>query len=240
MVTRTWCPLGLFAALLWGGCPTADDDSAAADDDTTVDDDTTGDDDSTPADDDTSVGDDDTTAQDWDQASVPDFADCSGNAFKVMLGDGTVLGPFTGEFGLPASYANNNGQWALRMGPSATLFAALQGNNSLYVVDQDIVIVPSTTTPAPGSISLQVFVDGTQIGDAPPATGGAFGFPTTGADPRVGGQVNFSSLPLAGATGAGRFSAVLQSPQQAMLGNIVLLGVRGCFSIALSPTDSSR
>jgi hypothetical protein len=170
-------------------------------------------------------------------AAVPDFADCTGNQFKVILGDGTALGPFAGEFGTPTSFANTNGQWALRLGPSNQMFSGLQGNNNTYVAGQDIAFVPSTTSPPAGAVSLSVFVNPNELGGAPAATGGAFGYPTVGADSRVGGSVNFSGLPLAGATGSGRFSAILQSPQQSMLGHVVLLGVAGCFSQALSPTD---
>ena len=226
------------------GCPVYDDDSAVpVDDDSaaTGDDDSVADDDDTtpPDDDDDDVSDDDdddTAAPDYDLATIPDYADCAGNSFKVMLGDATTIGPFDGEFGVPGSFSNTNAQWQIRIGPGTSMLTQLQGNRTGYVVNTDITMAIPTSVA--GNVAANVAVDAAQIGASPAVLAGGYGYPQAGADPRVGGTVHFTALPDPGANAVGTFSAILQNPQQIPLGNVLLIGVRGCFNLPLQATDA--
>ncbi len=240
MLDLRWLLAVLLLNLPLAGCPSGGDDDSAVtdDDDTTVDDDdTTADDDDTTADDDDD-DDDDTTPPpaDYDAATVPDFADCDAaqNQFKLMLGDGSVIGPFSGFSPAPASFANNNNQWTLRMGAGAT-FNQIQGNRDGYVVGTAIPLQGPSANP--GNVLTNVLVDAGDLGGAPAATAGGYGLPNINADARVGGSVTFTTLPEPGATTAGTFEGVLQNNQQLSMGNTVLLGIRGCFSATLTATD---
>ena len=242
MLDLRWFFAALLLSLPLAGCPSGDDDdSGATDDDDVVadDDDATADDDDTTADDDDTGDDDDSTPPpaDYDAATVPDFADCDAgmNQFKIMLGDGSVIGPFSGFSPAPASFANNNNQWTLRMGLGAT-FNQIQGNRDGYAVGTVIPLQGPSANP--GNVLTNVLVDASDLGAAPAATGGGFGIPTVGADARVGGSITFTTLPEPGATTAGTFEAVLQSNQQLSMGNTVLLGISGCFSATLTATDA--
>ena len=232
----------LLLSLPLAGCPTGDDDDSAAGDDddaTGDDDDSTGDDDDSTGDDDDSTGDDDDSTDppmDYDAATVPDFADCdaSQNQFKAMLGDGTVIGPFSGFSPAPASFANNNGQWQLRMGAGAS-FNQLVGNREGYVANTPIAMQGPAATP--GNVLTNILVDAGDLGGGAAPTAGGYGLPTINADARVQGTVTFTTLPEPGATAAGTFEAVLQNQQQLNMGNTVLLGISGCFSAPLTATD---
>ncbi len=243
MLDLRWFLAALLLSLPLAGCPTGDDDDSSATDDddaTGDDDDATGDDDdATGDDDDTTAGDDDDSTDppaDYDAATVPDFADCDAtqNQFKLMLGDGSVIGPFTGFSPAPASFANNNNQWQLRMGLGST-FNQLQGNRDGYATGVAITLQGPSANP--GNVVTNVLVDAGDLGGAPAATGGGFGLPAVNADARVGGSVTFTTLPEPGSTAAGTFEGILQNNQQLSMGNTVLLGISGCFSAALTATD---
>ena len=227
-------------ALLLGlsvGCPGDDDDSAAVDDDdSAADDDDAANDDDVADDDDDDDDDDDTTAgQDYDAATVPAFGDCdpAQNQFKLMLGDGSEVGPFSG-FDSGASFANNNGNWTLRMGSGAT-FNQLQGQRTGYVLATAIPMQGPAGNE--GNVVSNVLIDLADLGGSAAAMGGGYGLPNLNADDRVMGEVTFSVLPEPSATATGTFSAVLQHNQQLGAGNVVLLGIRGCFQAPLSATD---
>jgi len=238
---RWFLALLLLLSLPLAGCPTGDDDDSAVgdDDDVADDDDATGDDDDATGDDDDATGDDDDSTDppaDYDAATVPDFADCdaSQNQFKVMLGDGTVIGPFSGFSPAPSSFANNNGQWQLRMGSGAS-FTQVQGNRDGYALNAAITMQGPAMNP--GNVLANVLIDAGDLGGAPAATGGGYGIPTVNADARVLGTVTFSVLPEPDATATGTFEAILQNQQQLNLGNTVLLGLSGCFQAPLTATD---
>jgi hypothetical protein len=154
----------------------------------------------------------------------------------LTLGDGSSIGPFGGVFASPASFANNNGQWTLRLGQD-TVFAQLQGNNagSVYPLNTDIALQAPASTA--GHVIVNVVIDASQLGSAPAFAAGGYGLPAANADPRVLGSANFTAAPAPNGTVDGRFSAILQHQQQLMAGNTVLLGIAGCFQTTLAPTD---
>ena len=241
MLALRWFLALLLLSVPLAGCPTGDDDDSAVgdDDDATGDDDDAGDDDDSTGDDDDSTGDDDDSTDppmDYDAATVPDFGDCdaSQNQFKLMLGDGTVIGPFSGFQPAPTSFANNNNQWTLRMGSGAT-FNQLQGNRDGYTTGAPITMQGPAMNP--GNVLSNVLLDAGDLGGSPAALTGGYGIPNVNADARVEGTVTFTTLPEPGATTAGTFEAVLQNQQQASLGNTVLLGINGCFEATLTATD---
>ncbi len=223
-----WPLLAILALSIGSGCPGDDDDSAPTDDD-----------DSAIANDDDVANDDDATTPapaDYDLATAPEFSDCnaSQNQFKLMLGDGSVIGPFSGFSPAPASFANNSGNWTLRMGEGAT-FNQLQGNRTGYTSSTAIPMQGPAGTE--GNVVSNVLVDLGDIGASPTPIGGGYGLPNVNADKRVGGEVTFNVLPEPDATASGTFSAILQHNQQLAAGNVVLLGIRGCFSAPLTATD---
>jgi hypothetical protein len=229
------CFLGLFL----GACqpagievPLPDDDDTTDDDDSagSDDDDTTGtdDDDTTGTDDDDSLG-----GEDFIDAYVPDYADCSGNRFKLVLGDGTELGPFEGFFDSPKSFANNFPQFTIRTGEDAA-WTALNGNYNSLAQDTDIALASPPSVE--GNVVLQASLASSSIGTAPADLAGNYGMPASNLHASVGGFVQFSSLPAPNVQTTGSYSGIIQkivslSSQQ------VLLGVRGCFDALLVPTD---
>ena len=238
-MTYSPASLALFLlALALGACQplgevppqTDDDDSSVSDDDdtSTDDDDTSADDDDASTDDDDSLG-----GQDYTDASIPDYADCSGNRFKVVLGDGSAIGPFEGFFPSPTSFANNFPQFTIRTGEDAA-WTALNGNYNSLTQNTDITF---TSPPSvEGNVVLQASIASSTIGTAPADLAGNYGMPTTNLHASVGGSVHFTSLPAPNAQATGTYSGIIQkivslSTQQ------VLLGVRGCFDAALTPTD---
>jgi hypothetical protein len=231
--------VGLLGLLLVGCQPSGevplpddDDDSATSDDDdsaTSDDDDTTDDDDDT-ADDDDSLG-----GEDFTDAYVPDYADCSGNRFKLVLGDGTEIGPFEGFFDSPTSFANNFPQFTIRTGEDAA-WTALNGNYNSLTQNTDVTFASPPSVE--GNIVLQAALTASAIGAAPADLAGNYGMPSTNLHASVGGSVQFSSLPAPNVQATGSYSGVIQkivslSNQQ------VLLGVRGCFDALLVPTDGA-
>lgn len=224
-----------FLGLLLGACdPVAevppqpdDDDSAVGDDDDSSADD---DDDTTATDDDDSLG-----GEDFTGAYVPDYSDCSGNRFKLVLGDGTELGPFDGFFDSPTSFANNFPQFTIRTGEDAA-WTALNGNYNTLEQDTDIAF---TSPPSvEGNVVLQASLTSSAIGTAPADLAGNYGTPASNLHASVGGLVQFSGLPAPNAQTTGSYSGIIQkivglSNQQ------ILLGVRGCFDALLSPTDET-
>jgi len=236
-MTRLHWLLAVLLLAPLSGCPSADDDdSAAADDDDSASDDDDAVDDDDAADDDDDDDDDDGAGQDYDSATIPDFGDCdaSQNQFKIMLGDGTEIGPFSGFSPAPTSFANNSGNWTLRMG-SASTFNQLQGNRTGYATGSAITMQGPPGDA--GNVVSNVLIGAGDIGASPGVLGGGYGLPLANADGRVGGEVTFSVLPEPDATATGTFSAVLQHQQQLTAGNVVLLGIRGCFEAALTATD---
>jgi len=231
------CVLSLLGPAL--ACPGDDDDSAVDDDDTPAGDDDTGDDDTgddDTGDDDDDDDDDDSVPQDYDAATVPEFAACvaANNQWTLMLGDGALVGPFDGFQAAPASFANNNGQWTLRLGTGAS-FAQLQGNRTGYPTSAPITMQGPAATA--GNVVANVLIDAAALGASPAALAGGYGLPNVNADVRVGGTVTFTTLPEPGATATGTFEAILQNQQQLAMGNVVLLGIRGCFAAPLVATD---
>jgi hypothetical protein len=223
----------LLLALALGACrplgevppPTDDDDSAVSDDD-----DTSTDDDDTSTDDDDSLG-----GQDYTDAYLPDYPDCSGNRFKLVLGDGSAIGPFEGFFDSPTSFANNFPQFTIRTGEDAS-WTALSGNYSEMTTGTDIAFASPPSVP--GNVVLQASVQATVIGGAPAELAGNYGLPASNLHGAVGGAVHFTSLPAPNAQATGTYSGIIQkivslSTQQ------VLLGLRGCFDAALTPTDDT-
>ena len=228
--------LALLLLMPLSGCPSGDDDDSAVDDDDSgTDDDDTSDDDDTVGDDDDDDDDDDDGASDFDQATPPDFAGCdpTQNQFLVMLGDGSTIGPFSGFQAAPASFANVNNQWQLRMGDST--FAQLQGNREGYTAGSAVTLQGPAATPGNAVVNVAISLDDLDGADA--AMGGGYGLPTLNADSRVGGEITFSVLPEPDATATGTFSATLQHNQQLRLGNTVLLGITGCFQATLTASD---
>lgn len=209
--------------------PVDDDDSSVPDDDDTApdDDDSVDDDDAAPDDDDSLGG------EDFLDATIPDFTDCSGNQFKIVLGDGTELGPFEGFFPAPTSFANNFPQFTIRTG-TEDAWTALNGNYSGMGADAEI---PFESPPSvEGNVVLQALLSAATVGTGPEDLVGTYGMPSTNLNEAVGGSVTFSSVPAPNAQATGSYSGIIQkivslSSQQ------VLLGVRGCFDAQLAPTD---
>jgi hypothetical protein len=219
-------------ALLLAGCPSDDDDSGVVDDDDSAADDDDAMDDDDAVDDDDGADDDD-AAVDYVDAVVPTFDDCTGTQFKMMLGDGTELGPFDGFFPAPTSFANNFPQFTIRSGVD-TAWTALNGNYE-GMATGGVIPFEGPSSQA-GNVVLQAMVDATAIGAAPADLAGNFGEPANNLHPDVGGQVVFSALPAPNAVTTGEYEGIIQkivsfSDQQ------VLLGVKGCFSETLVPTD---
>jgi hypothetical protein len=223
--------------LLASACPGGDDDSAVADDDSTAADD----DDSTATDDDdatTPPGDDDddddsTEAVDWTSASIPEFGDCSGNQWKAILGDGSAIGPFDG-FLAEDSFANNFPNFAILVGVESD-WSGLNGNRDGMSAGVEIPFQQPASQA--GHVVLNTLVSANTVAGLPPELGGAYGVPTVNPDASVGGSVVFDTLPEPNTTSTGRFSAILQRSQGIQPGQVILIGVAGCFNAALSPTD---
>jgi hypothetical protein len=209
---------------------TSDDDDSAAqgdDDDIANDDDVSDDDDA--ADDDDALG-----GDDFLDAVVPTFDDCSGNQFKLGLGDGSEVGPFEGFFPAPTSFANGGfTQFTIRTGEKES-WSALNGNYEGLSANTDIQF----TTPASvaGNVVLNASLSELTLGDASLELAGNYGMPANNPHSSVGGSVFFTQVPAPNAQTAGNYSAIIQkivslSSQQ------ILLGVRGCFDATLTPTD---
>jgi len=222
----------LALSLLAAGCASADwgsDDDTSGDDDSAGDDDT-GDDDT--GDDDT--GDDDTGEEDLDAATIPDFPDCTGNQIKLILGDGTEVGPVNG-LDLAASYANHTGAFKIQVG-TGMLWMAISGNQGGMVAGSPITFQPPHETP--GNAVLQGYIGAGEIGTSDPAMAVGYGMVAAGLDARVGGVVTFDTVPEAGQQTSGTFSGVLQGYIGQFTPRVILLGVAGCFSGVLEATDS--
>jgi hypothetical protein len=104
---------------------------------------------------------------------VPDGSGCTGNTATVVLGDGTALAATTGLVPNPTSFANNNGQFSIRIGvdgfDGSAFWIAVQGNaNGL-----------TTGAHALGdnSLTLQGWIGDTHIAGAPAELAGAYGLP---------------------------------------------------------------
>lgn len=224
----------LFLSALLVACPGDDDDSAIDDDDSAVaDDDDAGDDDAGDDDagDDDAAGDDDTGPVDYTDATVPDSAGCTGNEARVILGDGTALTATTGLVPNPTSFANNNGQFSIRVGADGfddnAFWIALQGNAN--------GLAAGTAGLGDSGLTLQGWVGGTHIAGAPAALAGAYGVPLV-RDPAVTATINFTAVPGPGSATSGTFEAILQKTQ-AQLGQTILLGVSGCWDGTLQAED---
>ncbi len=216
--------------LLVLGCPSDDDDTAVDDDDSSVlDDDDVGDDDDAGDDD---VGDDDDDEIDYVDATVPDFADCTGNQFKLTLGDGTELGPFDGHVA-EASFANNFPQFTIRTGPT-TSWTQLNGNYT--GMDAGTPIAFESPSSQAGNVVLQALLDASAIGAAPADLAGTYGEPPNNLHPDVGGTVTFDAVPGPNLETSGVYEGIIQKIVS-LTDQQILLGVRGCFIATLAPTD---
>jgi hypothetical protein len=232
--------LGLLAAcLLLTGCPNDDDDSSPLDDDDAGadDDDASGDDDDASGDDDDASGDDDDVALDYLDATVPDFDGCSGNQVMFTLGDGSEIGPFTGFFPLPASFANSGDftQFTIRMGTDSS-WAQLSGNYSGLAPDSDVMMQSPASTP--GNVVLQASLSEDVLpNDAPEDLSGNYGFVNTNRGAEVGGTVRFDGVvPGPDVAISGTYSGIIQKVVS-LSEQVVLLGISGCFSETLHPTN---
>ncbi len=228
----------LLLALLLAGCPTDDDDSGGpADDDdaTAADDDDATDDDDAADDDDDATGDDDDAAKiDYLDATVPDFAGCSGNQVKFVLGDGTELGPYDG-FQSKASFANCFPQFTIRIGEGDT-WAALNGNYEGMNGGVEIPFQSPSSTA--GNVVLQASIPESVLSaEAPLDLAGNFGLVNTNRHSDVGGSVTFDGdVPGPSVAVSGTYSGVIQKVVS-FSEQVVLLGVAGCFDATLLPTD---
>ena len=213
-----------------------DDDSAGDDDDTSNDDDAANDDDDATSDDDDTTGDDDDATGDDDDyvdVNLPSFGDCSGNQFKVGLGDGTELGPFEGFFDNPTSFANTTGSFTVRIGTD-DVWVALNGNATSMSAGSPI---PLQSPPSvAGNVVLQASLSELALGESKTALAGNYGLPASNLHPSVGGEVTFSSVPSPGTTASGTYSGTIQKIV-GLSNQVILLGVTGCFEANLTATD---
>ena len=219
--------------LLLAGCPSeADDDTAGPDDDDVADDDDVTDDDDATDDDD--GADDDDAAIDYIDATAPAFGDCAGNQVKLMLGDGTEIGPFDGFFPRPESFANNFPQFSIRIGVDDA-WVALNGN---YDGMSPGTIPFETPSSTPGNVVLQAaLMEASLPGGAPVDLAGNYGFVTNNLHPDVGGSVTFDgAVPGPNVAVNGTFQGIIQKVVS-FSDQVVLLGVSGCFDATLEPTD---
>jgi len=227
-------PFALGGLLLLGACGDApDDDDATADDDDSASDD----DDATADDDDATVDDDDDAtggAPDYVDAVIPDYPDCVGNSVLFSLGDGTELGPFDGFFEAPTSFANNFGQFTIRVGTDDA-WTALNGHYD--GMDTSGPIEFEGPSSQPGNVVLQALLTPEVTGGGPEDLAGNFGAPPSNLSPEVGGSVTFGAVPSPGGTSLGVYSGIIQKFQSVGVEQVVLLGVSGCFNATLQATD---